>query len=354
MREVEKPWRRERLTVVEPLAGPEALRRELPVPPRASATVQTTRRALRDVLHGRDGHRLAVLVGPCSIHDPAAALDYAARLRQLAQSLAGELLVVMRVFVEKSRTSLGWKGLASDPDLDGSCDVARGIRMSRALLRDVNALGVPCATELVGPLTAHYLGDLVAWGGIGAHTVESPVHREIASGMPFPVGFENATDGSLEPACNALRTAAQPHRFGGFGPDGALAVLSTTGNPDVHLILRGGREGPNHDEPRLALAVMRTSEVGVARPLMIDCAHGNSGGHPRRQALVCREVLDQVRDGNPAIAGLMLESQLEEGRQPLELRRRIVPGVSITDPCLGWNETADLLCEAAEAVKLAR
>ncbi len=354
MREVIEAGSLERLRVAELLPTPKELRGELVVPPRAWATVQTARRALRDLLHGRDGVRLAAIVGPCSIHDPAAALEYAARLRQLAQSLAGELLILMRVFVEKPRTSLGWKGLANDPDLDGSCDVARGLRMSRALLRDVNALGVPCAMEILEPLTPHYLGDLLAWGGIGARTVESQVHREIASGMAFPVGIKNATDGSLDAACHALRSATRPHRFPGIAPDGRPAVLATRGNPDVHLVLRGGLAGPNHDEPHLALAMARASEVGVARPLLIDCAHGNSGGHPSRQAAVCREVLDQVREGTPSIAGIMLESHLEEGRQTLEPRRRVLPNVSVTDACLGWNETADLLCEAAEAVKLSR
>ena len=354
MREGGEARRSQRLRVIEALPTPEALQRELPASPRASATVQTARRAMRDVLHGRDPHRLVVITGPCSIHDPAAALEYAGRLRQLAQSLAGELLVLMRVFVEKPRTSVGWKGLANDPDLDGSCDVARGLRMSRALLRDVNALGVPCATELLGPLTPHYLGDLIAWGSIGARTVESQIHRELASGMGFPVGFKNGTDGSLEAACNALHAASRPHSFAGLGAEGKLSVLASSGNPDVHLILRGGRGGPNHDEPQLALARARASEVGVARPLVVDCAHGNSGGHPRRQAAVCREVLDHVREGNPGIAGLMLESQLVEGQQVIAPTRRVLPDVSITDPCLGWNETADLLCEAAEAVKLAR
>jgi 3-deoxy-7-phosphoheptulonate synthase len=354
VREVIEARSREPLEVAELLPTPNELRQELALPPRASATVQTARRALRDLLHGRDGYRLAAIVGPCSIHDPAAALEYAARLRQLAQSLAGELLILMRVFVEKPRTSIGWKGLANDPDLDGTCDIARGLRMSRALLRDVNALGVPCATELLEPLTPHYLGDLLAWGGLGARTVESQIHREIASGMPFPVGIKNASDGSLDAACHALRAAARPHRFPGIAPDGRPAVLATRGNPDVHLVLRGGLAGPNHDEPHLALAMARASEGGVARPLVIDCAHGNSGGHPGRQAGVCREVLVQVRGGNSAIAGLMLQSQLEEGRQTLEPRRRVLPGVSVTDACLGWNETADLLCEAAEAVKLSR
>ena len=343
----------ERLSLVEALPTPATLREAIPLPPRASATVQSGRRAVRDVLHGRDD-RLIAIVGPCSIHDPASALSYAASLRQLAQSLAGELVVLMRTFVEKPRTSLGWKGFAADPDLDGTGDAARGLHASRALLRDVNALGVPCATEILSPLTAPYLADLVAWGGIGARTVESQLHRELASAAPFPVGLKNATDGSLESACHALRAAAAPHRFVGLAPDGRPAVLASGGNPDVHLVLRGGNDGPNHDSAHLAAAMARAGEVGVARPLLVDCSHGNSGGHPRRQSVVCREVLHQLREGRQEIAGVMLESHLLEGRQTLGPNRRILPEVSITDACLGWNETADLLCEAAEAVKLGK
>jgi 3-deoxy-7-phosphoheptulonate synthase len=342
-----------RLRVVEALPHPEALRRELPTPARAAATAQSGRRAIRDVLHGRDDGRLVAIVGPCSIHDAAEALEYAGRLRQLAQSLAGELVVVMRTFVEKPRTSLGWKGLANDPGLDGSCDLARGLRASRAVLRDVNALGVPCAAEILEPTLPAYLGDLLAWGGIGARTVESQVHRQLASGAPFPIGFKNATDGSLDAACHALRAVVRPQRFPGIGPDGRAAVLESAGNPDAHLVLRGGNHGPNHDSAHVAVAAVEAAEVGVARPIVIDCSHGNSGGHVRRQAVVLREVLDQVREGRREISGVMLESQLEEGRQPLEARRRLARGVSITDACIGWNETADLLCETAEAVKLA-
>jgi 3-deoxy-7-phosphoheptulonate synthase len=342
------------MRVVEPLISPDAMRAALPITPRAEATVREARQALRDLLHGRDRGRIAVIAGPCSIHDPEAALEYARRLRDLAAPLAGELVVVMRTFLEKPRTSVGWKGLLNDPDLDGSQDVARGLTLARQLLLDLNELGVPCAAEILDPSTPAYLADLLAWGGVGARTSESQVHRQLASSLPFPVGFKNGTDGGLEVACHAMQAAGAPHRFVGIAPDGGAAVLATRGNPDRHIVLRGGTRGANHGAAQVARAVAEVAGHGIARPVLVDCSHGNSGRDPARQAGVCRDVLRQIRGGRQEILGLMLESQLEPGSQRHAPGGPLAYGVSITDPCIGWNETADLLCEAAEAVKLSR
>lgn len=337
-----------------PLPAPAALRARIPATRRAAQTVQAGRRALRDLLHGRDPGRLAVIVGPCSLHDPEAALDYAERLRRAAEPLAGELVILMRSYVEKPRTKLGWKGLLSDPDLDGSCDVARGLGLARALLRDIAERGVPCAAEILDPLTPAYLEDLLAWGGVGARTCENPIHRQLASGLPFPVGFKNGTGGDLGAACDAVAAAGRPHRFPSITDDGSCGVRSTRGNPDRHVVLRGGRAGPNCDAAHVARAAARLAEEAIARPVMVDCSHGNSGGDHRHQSVVLRDVLGALRRGRPELLGAMIESNLEEGRQVFGPGRSLRYGVSITDACIGWNETADLLCEAAEAVKLSR
>lgn len=334
-----------------PLDAPETLRARFPLDRRAEATVRAGRAALRDALHGADD-RLVVIAGPCSIHDPEAALEYAARLRRAADALGDALVLVMRTFVEKPRTSVGWKGFANDPDLDGRCDVGRGLALSRALLRDVNALGVPCAAEILDPLTPAYLGDLFSWGGVGARTSESQVHRQLASGLPFPIGFKNGTSGDLGAAGHALHAASRPHRFVGIGADGRCAVIATEGNPDGHIVLRGGASRPNYAEAEVAEAARRAA-TAAARPVLVDCSHGNSAYDPRRQGDVCRAVLAQRRGGSRVLLGLMLESHLEEGRQDagrLPLRR----GVSITDACIGWEETQELLEAAAEAVRATR
>lgn len=330
------------------LPAPERVRAEIPCPPRAAATVQRGRRALRDALHGRDP-RLVAITGPCSIHDPEAALEYARRLRGLALGLEGELIVLMRTFVEKPRTTTGWKGLVSDPDLDGAGDVARGLGVARRLLRDIGALGLPCATEVLDPLVAPYLDDLVAWGGIGARTVESQVHRQLASGLPYPVGFKNSTAGGLDLAVNALRAAGEPHHFPGLGADGRVVLRHSRGNPDGHVVLRGGADGPNHGAVAAAAAAL--ADRDLARPVLVDCSHENSGGDPTRQGAVLRAVLRRAEERASPVLGFMLESFLEAGRQPFSRRGPLRFGVSITDGCIGWNETADLLCEAAEVAK---
>ena len=339
------------LIAVEPLPAPAEVKARLPVPEAVAETVLGGRRRIRDVLHGRDRDRLVVVVGPCSIHDADAAFDYAARLRAMAERHEDALVVAMRTYFEKPRTTVGWKGLLNDPHLDGTCDVAHGIELARRILIDVNALGVPCASEALDLVTPDYLADLLAWTSIGARTAESQTHRQMASGLSMPVGFKNGTDGSIETASNAMLAAGEPHSFLGVSEDGRAAVVKTLGNPDRHVILRGGATGPNHGAEHVAEAVRRVAGQGIARPVMVDCSHGNSRKDPDRQPEVCREVLAQVRAGRREIMGLMLESNLRPGAQTWKPGGELEYGVSITDACMGWEETASLLDEIAGAVR---
>jgi len=261
-------------------------------------------------------------------------------------------VLVMRTYFEKPRTTVGWKGLINDPHLDGSHAVEEGLEIARGLLLEINGLGIPCATEWLDPFTPQFLADLMSWASIGARTSESQTHRQLASGLSMPVGFKNGTDGSLEAARNAMVAAGHPHSFLGICADGASAVVNTRGNPDRHIVLRGGSGGPNYGADQVAEAARLVSDLGVARPVMVDCSHGNSGKDPARQPLVAREVLAQLRQGARSLAGLMLESNLEAGSQPWSHGASLRRGVSITDACLGWSETEDLLYEIAEAVKL--
>jgi len=338
------------LREIRPLVPPREIKRRLPLSPAAAETVVRARRAIRDILHGHDRHRLLVVVGPCSIHDPAAALDYARRLKSLADRLAGELVIVMRTYFEKPRTTIGWKGLINDPRLDGSCDVPAGLELARSILLDINGLGLPCASELLDPVVPQYKGDLVSWAAIGARTAESQTHREMASGLSMPIGFKNGTDGSLEVAANAMISAAHPHSFLGITVDGEAAVVKTTGNPDRHIVLRGGGGRPNYHPEDIARALALVAGQGIARPIMVDCSHGNSGKDHRRQAAVCRSVVEQFQRGRREILGLMIESNLRPGRQDWAPGAELAYGVSITDACIGWEETEELLLEAAAAV----
>jgi 3-deoxy-7-phosphoheptulonate synthase len=336
------------LVELRPLPAPRELKARLPLTAAAAATVRTARSAIRDAIHGRDA-RLIVIAGPCSIHDPDAALEYAARLGALARELAGELVLVMRTYFEKPRTTVGWKGLVNDPHLDGSCDVVAGLEIARRLLLQINELGVPCASEVLDPFTPQFTADLLAWASIGARTSESQTHRELASGLSAPVGFKNATSGDLESARNAMVSAAHPHSFLGIDAEGRSAVVSTTGNPDRHLVLRGGGGRPNHGREDVARALALVRELGLARPVMVDCSHDNSAKDHTRQGAACREVMAQIRDGETGILGLLLESHLEAGRQSWSPRAALRRGVSITDACIGWDETEVLLREAAAA-----
>jgi len=342
------------VSAVEPLVPPRAVKAKLAVGTAETELVRTTRAAIRDLLHGRDRRRLLVVVGPCSIHDPKAALDYAGRLAAVARATRDSVLIVMRTYFEKPRTTVGWKGLINDPHLDGSCAIADGLELARRVLLDVNRLGVPCGSELLDPITPQYVADLLAWAAIGARTTESQTHREMASGLSMPVGFKNGTDGGLQVAVDAMVSARHPHTFLGIDVDGVTSAIRTQGNPDRHVVLRGGGGRANHHPDDVARAAALVAAENVTRPIMIDCSHGNSGKDPSRQLRVCREVLEQVRGGQRAIMGLLLESNLVAGRQDWKPGARLAYGVSITDACLGWEETERLLFDAAAAVEAAR
>ena len=331
------------------LPPPSALHDEISANAAATQTVSTARRALADILDGRDP-RLLVVVGPCSIHDPAAAMEYAQRLKALADELAGQMLIVMRVYFEKPRTTVGWKGLINDPRMDDSFHIEEGMRLARQLLVDINALGLPCGTEALDPITPQYLGDLIAWSAIGARTTESQTHREMASGLSSPVGFKNGTDGSLEVAINAMLSASQPHAFLGINGEGQVAVTQTTGNPYGHLILRGGSV-PNYDSVAVTEAVAALTAAKLPANIVVDCSHGNSRKNHALQTLVLKDVVHQIVDGSPALKGVMLESNLFEGNQKLNGPQDLRYGVSITDACLGWETTAECLREAAARLK---
>ena len=338
------------LASIRSLPAPRELKARLPLSTPAAETVSGARAGIRAAIHGRDP-RLVVVVGPCSIHDPDAAIDYADRLGGLARELADDLLLVMRTYFEKPRTTVGWKGLINDPHLDGSCDVVAGLEIARRLLLQVNERGVPCASEVLDPFTPQFTADLLSWASIGARTSESQTHRELASGLSTPVGFKNATSGDLHAARNAMISAAHPHSFLGIDAEGRSAIVSTTGNPDRHMVLRGGGGRANHGREDVAAAVGLVADLGLARPVMVDCSHDNSAKDHMRQAATCREVLEQVRGGQPGLLGLLIEGNLEAGRQDWRPGAALRRGVSITDACMGWDETAELLREAAVAVR---
>ncbi|GHC24289.1 3-deoxy-7-phosphoheptulonate synthase [Aidingimonas halophila] len=331
------------------LPTPNALRQRLPVTDSLQQAIDAQRDAVKAILDDRDD-RMLVIVGPCSIHDPRAALEYAERLAELSSRVDDQLLLVMRAYVEKPRTTVGWKGLAYDPYLDGSNDMAYGLQVSRSLLRDITALGLPVATELLQPMVAAYLDDLLAWTAIGARTTESQIHRELASGLEAAVGFKNATDGGLDVAIDAMCAAAHPQRYFAMDRDGRPAMRDTRGNSATHAVLRGGHSGPNYHAEAIARCREALRTAGVAPRLMVDCSHANSCKDHRRQGGVLREVLNQRLAGEDSLIGVMLESSLQEGKQSLS-SSELAYGVSITDACLGWDETQVLLQEAAERLR---
>ncbi len=342
-----------RIRAVRPLISPALLLDELPASPEVQDLVETTRARISDVLHGRDD-RLLVVVGPCSIHDHDQALDYARRLKASADALAGELLVVMRVYFEKPRTTLGWKGYINDPRLDGSFRINEGLRRARELLLEINALGMPTGTEFLDLLSPQFIADLVAWGAIGARTTESPSHRQLSSGLSSPLGFKNGTDGGIQVAADAIVAARASHAFIGMTKMGMAAIFETRGNDDVHVILRGGKSGPNYDATHVEATCAALRASGLREQAMIDCSHANSNKSHLRQVDVARDVAAQIAGGETRITGLMVESHLEEGRQDLKPGVALRPGVSITDACLGWTQTEPLLQELADAVKARR
>ena len=331
--------RDQRIAQVVPLATPALLLHEHPLGPEREEFVLRSRRELVGILSG-DDPRLVVVVGPCSVHDSEAALEYAGRLGELASELE-ELMVVMRVYFEKPRTTTGWKGLINDPHLDGSGDVNRGLRIARELLLHILDLGVPIGCEFLDPITPQYIADTVAWGAIGARTTESQTHRQLASGLSMPVGFKNRTDGNLGVAVDAVRAAAAEHSFAGIDLSGTSAILHTRGNPDCHIILRGGREATNYDSEAIAATLERLRAVGLPERVIVDASHDNSGKDHERQPEVAAAVAEQVADGNRAIVGVMLESFLEPGRQ--EIGEALTYGQSVTDRCMGWETTVETL-----------
>jgi len=342
-----------RVESIRPLLPPAILLEELPLSEAAAVTVSRGREEVARILRGEDD-RLIVIAGPCSIHDPVAALDYGRRLHRLADELAADLRIVMRVYFEKPRTTVGWKGLINDPNLDGSFAINEGLRVGRRLLLDLAELGLPAGCEFLDPITPQFTSDLVTWGAIGARTTESQVHRELASACSMPMGFKNGTDGGVQIAIDAIRAAAHPHRFIGVTEQGLAGIVSTTGNPDCHVILRGGATGPNFDAISVGKTLSALTDAGLPPRLMIDASHGNSEKDYRRQPLVVRDVAAQVAQGEAGIFGMMIESFLVDGRQELGDPTRLVYGQSITDACMGWDMSEPVLRELATSVRARR
>jgi len=335
-----------RIRSLDALVPPARLMALLPLDTAATATILDGRLAVERVLSGEDPRLLAV-VGPCSIHDLDAAREYAGRLRSLGERVSGRILVVMRVYFEKPRTTVGWKGLINDPHIDDSFDVGTGLRIARGLLIEIARMGLPTATEFLEPITPQYIADTIVLGAIGARTTESPTHRQMASGLSMPVGFKNSTDGSLQAAVDAMQSARAPHSFLGIDNDGGTCVVSTTGNPWGVLMLRGGRSGSNYAPEVLHEARTRLEAAGLPPRVIVDCSHANSGKDHRRQSIVWRDVLAQRVAGDRSIVGMMLESNIEPGSQPAQAdRSKLTYGVSITDGCIGWDETEALIQEA--------
>jgi 3-deoxy-7-phosphoheptulonate synthase len=342
-----------RIREIKELLPPSHVLREFPASERTAETTLHARQAIHRILHGADD-RMLVIVGPCSIHDVRAAREYAERLKREKDRLQADLLVVMRVYFEKPRTTVGWKGLINDPQLDGSFRINEGLRTARELLLELNELGVPAGVEYLDMITPQYIADLVSWGAIGARTTESQVHRELASGLSCPVGFKNGTDGNLRIAVDAVRTSQHPHHFLSVTKGGHSAIVSTLGNEDTHVILRGGSSKPNFDAQSVEAACKELAAAGLAQRVMIDFSHANSQKQYQRQCEVGREVARQVAAGDKRIFGAMIESHLKDGRQDLVPGKELVYGQSITDGCIGWEDTVPLLDALAEGVRTRR
>ena len=334
------------------LSPPAHLLREYPLDDATTPVVAGARQAIHRILHGMDD-RLLVIIGPCSIHDPKAAREYASRLAIERKRLAADLEIVMRVYFEKPRTTVGWKGLINDPNLDDSYDINQGLRLARELLLDINRMGLPAGSEFLDMISPQYFADLIAWGAIGARTTESQVHRELASGLSCPVGFKNGTDGNLRIALDAIKAASQPHHFLSVTKGGFSAIVSTNGNEDCHVILRGGKQ-PNYDAASLDAACKEAAAAALACRLMIDCSHGNSQKKPENQVGVASSIAAQIGAGDSRVFGVMVESHLVAGRQDLRPGQPLVYGQSITDGCIGWEESLGVLDTLAEGVRARR
>ncbi|MEO7191293.1 MAG: 3-deoxy-7-phosphoheptulonate synthase [Vicinamibacterales bacterium] len=343
----------ERIQGVTPLPSPEALIRSFPIEDSAvERLIATTRRHIHDILQGQSD-RLLVVMGPCSIHDPGAAVEYATRLGETLRRFSADLEIVMRVYFEKPRTTVGWKGLINDPHLNGSFDINEGLRIARELLLHINQLGVPAASEFLDTISPQYIGDLISWGAIGARTTESQVHRELASGLSAPIGFKNGTDGNVKIAIDAILAAGQKHHFLSVHKNGQVAIVETKGNEDCHIILRGGT-APNYDTDSVAAAARALAKAGLCERLMIDCSHANSRKDYQKQITVGASIATQVAGGDRRIAGVMIESNLLAGRQELVPGTPLVYGMSVTDACIGWDESTKVLETLAAAVQTRR
>lgn len=333
------------------LITPQQLKAEFPLAGAAQETVQQARQTIFDILDRKDP-RLFVVVGPCSIHDPEAALDYAERLKALAPKIADTLYIVMRVYFEKPRTSIGWKGLINDPHLDDSFKIEEGLRIGRKLLLDISEKGLPASTEALDPISPQYLQDLIAWSAIGARTTESQTHREMSSGLSSPVGFKNGTDGGLMVAINAMQSVSSPHRFLGINGEGQVSVVTTKGNPYAHVVLRGGSKGPNYDSVNIAQCEKALEAGGVNKNIMVDCSHANSNKDPDVQPLVLKDITHQILEGNKSIIGVMLEGNINHGSQSIpDDLGQLKYGVSVTDACMDWETTEAALLEMADKLR---
>ncbi|MES2476497.1 MAG: 3-deoxy-7-phosphoheptulonate synthase [Verrucomicrobiota bacterium] len=343
-----------RITGLNPLISPAVLAYYLPITEAASELVATTRAQADAILRGEDD-RLLAIVGPCSIHDPEAAIEYAEMLKAEAKRLEKDVLVIMRVYFEKPRTTVGWKGLINDPNLDDSFDINQGLRIARGLLLDLANMGVPAGTEFLDTISPQYIADLITWGAIGARTTESQIHRELASGLSMPVGFKNGTGGSIQIALDAIQSSSRPHHFLSVTKQGVSAIVSTSGNESCHLILRGGKTGPNYDKAAVDSAATMLREQGLPETVMIDCSHGNSMKDFRNQPMVARDIARQIAEGSRVITSVMIESNLVEGNQKLSSDlSKMTRGQSVTDACLGWDDTVATLDDLAEAVRQRR
>ena len=342
-----------RISGLHEVRPPEELHNEFPMTETASETVYLSRSAIHKILHGEDD-RLIAIVGPCSVHDPSAAREYAGRLKPLIDSLSNELCIVMRVYFEKPRTTVGWKGLINDPDMDESFHINKGLSLARHLLLDLAEEGIPAGTEYLDLISPQYIADLISWGAIGARTTESQGHRELASGLSCPIGFKNSTDGGFKIAIDAVNAASRPHVFMSLTKKGHSAIFSTTGNNDCHIILRGGDGKPNYDSESIRYAAEQLQQNGLRPEIMVDCSHANSNKDYRRQADVCRDIARQLSAGETRIIGVMMESNLVEGRQDVIKGQKLTYGQSVTDACIAWETTEVLLQELAQAVKQRR
>ena len=340
-----------RISGINPLISPSVLAYYLPISEQASELVATTRDQV-DAIMRREDDRLLAVVGPCSIHDPEAAEEYAVKLKTEADRLKDDILILMRVYFEKPRTTVGWKGLINDPDLDNSFDINRGLRVSRGLLLKLANMGVPSATEFLDTISPQYIADLICWGAIGARTTECQLHRELASGLSMPVGFKNGTSGSIQISLDAIKSSSNPHHFLSVTKQGVSAIVSTSGNQSCHIIMRGGKDGPNYDKDSIAEAATMLKEQGLPESVMVDCSHGNSLKDFRNQPLVAKDLAHQISDGSKVITSVMIESNLVEGNQ--KLSENLTHGQSITDACLGWDDTVDVLDLLADAVRTRR